>query len=393
MANRTEQPVYFVYGNHGKSPSQIEDYFILTKDLFAATLSVPVIPSETIVPDAINILLEAFDKKFEKEIKGVKQAHPGTVIVCFVTEFLTEGTFNNFLKLLGPQLPVNAKSRLYRTTWLGRVMPILIPAPVRAWILSLFPSVYSAAKRIYYPIFGANPFLVLDRYDDAQYWQKRYDLFISASHSIDFIWCVSEHQVNGYLDVLGEERVRLVQPLPYVAPPSNPARELFESAFDTSFTGTLTPRRKEIMTQLRSTGVKVANADFNFPSSMRKELVKQCKFTLHIKQNEFWPFPSNMRLHYLILQNRPVISEKADVPCFQSQFVHEVETESLVAFCAQMRNELVPTPLSQRYFDESEPLRLTTVRRIREDLAPKGSQVRNAHAQSDRLDPGKPGLL
>ncbi len=94
MDTKEKATVYVVYGNHGPSPAQLDDYLSYLSQAFRA-VGYEVTFCEDPMPGKLNVLIECFDQEFCYKIKKAS-ATPGTQFYVMATEFITGQTFNDF---------------------------------------------------------------------------------------------------------------------------------------------------------------------------------------------------------------------------------------------------------------------------------------------------------
>lgn len=321
-----------VYGNHGVSPVQIEDYLTYLVEAFARA-GINLRCTEKPIPGAVNILLECFDENFYFDLMELREKAPDTKFVCVCTEFVSNSTFNDF-EHLRPKLKDEAKSfrewcSLY---FLRKIFPLLFPIPLRRLVIKMFPFAYRKIKKNYY--YKKVGFIDSTSYNNPKYWRDRYRFFLKVADICEEIWCVSPHQVQGYVEKLGAEKIRFLPIVPMGDQPgmkhSNDYKDI-----DFLFTGSITPYRDRVLTQLTDMGYNVVAGSTKWPSYVRDHFIRRTKVNLHIRQTPEWPFPSIMRFNYLLSLGCTVVAEESTLPCAQDPFLVTVKTENFVNTCIQ----------------------------------------------------------
>lgn len=320
-----DRNIYFVYGNHGDSPVQLEDYFYFLKEFFQYCMEKTLLASEAPIPGHINILIEYFNEKFITDLRRLKETYPNTIYICIATEFRTGETFNSFfdvpnaLKRSSYSL-VNSFRR--RGVAIAKKLPIY--KELRDFYRKMIPESIRKTGSAHYTI-------------NFKYWKKRYDYFLKALPLLDMIWLVNESQNIGYQSIIDPRKLWNLPIIPYTDRiPERLSANSCHPDIDFLFTGTLTPYRFRILQNLREKGFTVVNGFFS--SFVTDSYIERAKICLHIKPHENWPFTSNMRLHRLLMSGKYVISEafdKKENEMIQRDFIAEFPSDTLLDFAAK----------------------------------------------------------
>ncbi len=307
---------YFIYGNHGDFPEQLEDYYFLIKDLLAYSLNKPLLVSKELVSGHCNFIIECFNPSFVSQIETIKNNSPKTNIICIATEFLTQDTFNLFNK---------------ENEYSNQTLIFLDSILHQTGIVKLGKKFFSdTSLKDLYKKYIKNK-IGSSHYANTGYWKERYNNFIKSLPYFDQVWTVSPSQKEGYLRIIESSNLWTLPIVPYTD-----LCEEFSSTknnnfnIDLLFTGTLTPYRIQILEKLKNKKLNVVSGFF--PSFLKNAYISQSKICLNLKPNSKWPFTSIMRLHTLLMKGKYVISEKYDDEIsIQNKFVNEVTLENIVS--------------------------------------------------------------
>lgn len=311
--------VNIVYGNHGELSYQIDDILLYLMQAISIQGARPRLCSDP-VERSTNIIIENFNDSFREKII-VASRTPGTRIFCVATEFLTNGSFNNF----------SEKPRLSR---LGR---------------------YLERKR------GKKKKNA--HYIHREKWERRYDNFQSVCDVVDGVFCIDQSQFTVYRDFFGTEG--FVSHLPTAAIDERVVdtfQVLENKDVDFLFTGSLTPHREDLLTQLGQKGeVKVGPAAW---SSLRREhFISRAKVNLDMRQSAEWQYSSCMRLHVLLCAGAQVAVEQSRFGSIQEtclgSFASEEYVKGTVALAKQSFGLQDAVNNYQAYWDASEDARKT----------------------------------
>jgi len=329
------EPIYVVYGNHGRSPAQLEDYHEYLTQAFES-LGYAATFSEEIVGGRLNILMEYFSAY---DVHKIREAHkiPGTRLICIATEFITDQTFNDFgINVTRKATKVKFNLPLWAEV-LGRaVLPVIFPSVLRAFAISLMPGKYFAWKRRYYALFG---YPQRSPYAFKNYWLDRFRSFNQLEPLFESIWCVTPHQLDEYFHWFGREKVKLMPMASWNRGVQNLAQNFAEKDVDFLFTGSLTPYREAVFGELKKLGYSVMVGPATWPSYMRDHYIARTKVCLQVRQDPNWRYPSVMRYHYLLCSGSVVVGEQTDEKCIQEDFIYSVPPEKFVDTCVQILKE------------------------------------------------------
>jgi hypothetical protein len=316
MNTLSTKSAYIVYGNHGHSPTQLEDYHTyLTQAL--EPLGYQVLLTADPIPGEFNILIEFFDGKFVKRIQRAAQT-PGTRLIVIATEFITGDTFNDFWYGRTRKTYRQGRAPGWVKFLVDRIAPVLFPTALRALVLELFPDSYTGAREIYYKTFG-NP--SRSTYHLNEYWSARYTHFQHVVPLCEAVWCVSPHQMDAYVALYGSTLVKLMPLVSWSKDCSNPLQGKLERDIDFLFTGSVTPYREKVLGELSDRGYRVMVGTTTWPRYMRDHFVARTKVCLQIRQDTGWMYPSIMRYHHLLCSGSLVVAEKATETCLQEDFM------------------------------------------------------------------------
>lgn len=319
------QPFVFVYGNHGESPVQIEDYYELLADLVHAATGRELVINREPMSGHLNFLLEAFDQPFVESLRNAKASDPSTKFICVATEFRTGPTFNNFSR---------ENVARARPVFKGK---FLLSQEQRDAFRKKAPYLFHPARLVYRALLKKppqKPDTTPSHYSSRDYWLDRFGWFKNALAFIDQVWVVCDQQVEGYRSLVDEEKFWLLPIIPFSEKPSKAtaienAQSNLEQDIDVLFTGTMTTHRKAVLDAVRASGLEVTTAPFTLPSFVRNSLVKRAKVCLHLKQSSDWQYTSVMRLHHLLMNAKYVVSEGAQDAPIQEQFVEKASAEEI----------------------------------------------------------------
>lgn len=327
--NKTNQEIIVVYGNHGKSPVQLEDYHGFLQEAFK-NLGYKVYFSEDPVRGKLNILIEFFDSDFIKKIAEAK-TNSQTKFIIIATEFITQNTFNDF----EPDIKSpNQGNQGYRSSWDKIILklyhffcPLLIRIIVRETMPALFAKLKARHGKRFSNSYGSNPSVKTN-------WQNRFNQFLEATNFCNAIWCVSPHQLTEYKKKFGS-KVSLMPLVSWAKPNESLENYNLKKDIDFLFTGSITPYRAEILDQLKSIGYNVVIGPTTWSSYLRDHYIARTKVCLQIRQAPSWPYPSNMRYHYLLHSGAVVVGELTAESCFQDNFIVTVKPGEFINTCVE----------------------------------------------------------
>lgn len=356
----SDDTVFAVYGNHGVSPTQLDDLLSYISECFLL-VGKNVYFTEHPVAGSLNILIEHFSEADVTRVRDCLDT-PGTRFVCIATEFLTGTTFNHFRDTAeGENPPPNE--------------PTLTPYELKrarknrgigGLIRRSLKMAFHRRKTT-----EANPTPRFDSYyDDASYWQNRYDRFAEIVEACDRIWCIAPEQLDAYSAAWGEKVALL--PLAPTSPTCHAScRGRFVKDIDFFFSGSVTRHRRVILDALRAAGKRVVIANSMLSSVIRENVVARSKVCLHIRQNTSWRYPSAMRLHYFLVRGATVVAEQAHLQCVQEDFVVSASTEAFVeaALAAVADAPRSPAEIAAAYYEATESNRAAILSELSAVLA------------------------
>ena len=364
MANGEKFDIFFVYGNHNNQSDVLIDYFYLIKSFVQYSLNKELKTSPTLVAGSWNIIIEAMDENWIRQMELVRRTR-GTRVICLTTEFVTGNTFNLFKE--------NKVSRQIEIVTEKANSNLLIEAkkenPSNSFIQNILERIFTL-KILGFPfrwgkaIFRASNLLARvnmiedhirtirtniedqgdsdkedwaieeTHYEKNYYFKARYKGFVNALPCIDMIWCNTPDQIEGYRNLLfqfGYEDVPLWYfPLqPYSRTEFFPWNLNVNQDIDILFSGTITPYRRKVLSFFERKRLNVVYSEPHIPSFVREDLLFRSKICLHIPPNPDWKYSSPTRLHSLIMKRKCVVAKTASCFCFQDEFVKTSESDKL----------------------------------------------------------------
>lgn len=238
---------FLPYFNHREFNGCVEHLSYLRNALAQAGYSAALTRDLLLAPEAVNILLECFNPEQAAEIV---KAHRelGLRLVVVASEVVTGGTLNDFN--LGPGFA---------------------------------------------------------HYSNRAYWQQRFNCFLEVARCAEAIWCLSDHQLDGYRRILPEKRIETI-PLCFDAVDAQAESSLAPSKdIGVLFFGSLTPYRMEM---IKSMPICVYVAH-NLPKPVLSDFIRRSRVCLHLHLAGGWPYSSNMRHHALLARQAYVLSESS----------------------------------------------------------------------------------
>jgi hypothetical protein len=374
--------VYFVYGNHGNSPHQLDDLWSICSALVKTSTGHTLRASEHPVANATNLLVECFDRDFTSLVADVKSKYPETRLHCIVTEFVTDGTFNNFQKIRLKRESVSFGKRVRNL--LGRTIAHMFNQELRDHLNQRFGPAYRLFRNAYFSTFGKDAHKrVQTHYEQLQYWQNRFDNFSILTRSFDTILTVTDHQLPEYNSAFPKTQVLSLPVFPVSLP------QIYEhdsQDIDYFFSGTLTEHRKKVIETLRALGMKVVTAPANLPESIRTNYLSRSKVCLHIKLRPDWPYPSNLRLHQLLTYGKTIVTEASQCSCWQEQFCITATPENFIQTCLAAHSSLKSSKETQRlYKDQSANVSMTAIKQF--SCLLQGSILAGIERSKDQIKP------
>ncbi len=294
---RLEKPVaYLVYGNHGENPAHMHDYFNLFTEVFE-NAGVTLKFEKEIVPNAHNILIEAFSNNDCENILAIVEKHPDTKLACLCTEFVNGNTFNYF----------EPKDSFRHLVKLHNFLPPIAYKLGRF----IFPKQYNKARSKYHSM-ARNDIVA------AGSFKERFRNFERLVPYFEYIWCVIDHQIPDYKEHFRDSKIQYF-PVATFRKSVRLHQKDEEKDIDILFSGVPTRERAEKLQKLADRGLKVICGLWS--EDIRDHYLKRTKLCLHLKQKADWRFPSSMRLHHLLTSGNLVLAEKCEVKCMQEDFV------------------------------------------------------------------------
>lgn len=267
-----------VYGNHynfGLSPS----HTLLMLKHGLEDLGHRADIEKDFQPGFPNILVENFTDDYVAEVEQAWT--PGTRLIVIGTEIVTGGTFNDF---------------------------------------SAKPETGERDRR-------------LDHYRNQDYLKPRFQSFLKLSPRMDAVWHLAHQQVDAFKELLPSVSVGYVAHGYTSAIASVVHRQESEKDIDIFFSGARTRYRDRVLEILSAAGVKLGVTHQMTAPFHRDDLVARSKLAINIRQDETWPYESNSRLYYHIVNDSIVLTEACPAASDLHDYAPEI-TEPVADFVA-----------------------------------------------------------
>ncbi|WP_067217234.1 hypothetical protein [Marinomonas gallaica] len=239
-----------VYGNHWNFGINIGDTLLLVKYALETCGLFADIEKEP-SPNHINILMENFNEEYIAKMSNIYKE--GGRFIIIGTEFLTKNTFNNFE--------------------------------------------FEGDSSYYF---------------DESYWSNRFNYFIKATEFAQAVWHFSDIAAKDYEKLLDVPVFyfphHYLQAFKQVQHRCDQDKDI-----DFLFTGAKTDYRLNILHQLSAKGYKVEVMHALTAPFHRNDLIARSKIALNLKQFEQWPYPSQSRFFYHIINESLLITEATEV--------------------------------------------------------------------------------
>lgn len=260
-----------VYGNHYNFGLSVSHTLMMLKhgleDLgYRADIE------KDIQPGYVNIIIENFTNDYVAALE--EQWAPGTRLIVIGTEIITDGTFNNF----------STDSGDTGHPWDRR----------------------------------------LDNYRNRPVLNERFQNFLRLSPRMDAVWHLAFQQVAPFKEQLPDTVVN------YVAhgytDRCGTVRQLpdAEKDIDVFYSGSMTRYREGIFDTLRKAGLKLAVTHQMTAPFHRDDLVARAKLAINVRQDASWPYESNSRLYYHIVNDSIVLTENCPAASDLHDFAPEI---------------------------------------------------------------------
>jgi len=280
--------INLVYGNHWNFGIGVGDTFRYLS-LAISQAGYDVITSREPVINRINIYLENFDTDYVAKLKQLK--HAGGQYIIIATEFLTGDTFNDFEKTLD-----------------------------------------------------------ISYYSDREYWKKRYQAFSALVNDATAIWHFSDLAATDYekqLDrTVGYVPHHYVKNFATVQHRSDAQKDI-----DFLFTGSITNYRKKILQGLSNLNFKIEISSSLTAPFHRDDLIARSKFCLNIPQFKQWPYPSQSRYFYHLINRSPIITPTLPYKSDLEEYTLE-STVSILEYCQALYEQANYTQLANNTFHQ-----------------------------------------
>lgn len=260
-----------VYGNHYNFGLSVSHTLLMLKHGLE-DLGYRADVEKDLQPGFVNIIIENFTDDYVATMES--QWSPGTRLIVIGTEIITDGTFNNF----------STDSGDTGHPWDRR----------------------------------------LDNYRNKPVLSERFRNFLNLAPRMDALWHLAFQQVepfraqmpntivnyvaHGYTDKCATVRQR----------PEN------EKDIDVFYSGSMTRYREGIFDQLRRAGFKLGVTHQMTAPFHRDDLVARSKLAINIRQDESWPYESNSRLYYHIVNDSIVLTEACPAASDLHAFAPEI---------------------------------------------------------------------
>lgn len=284
-----------IYSNHGNAPSHLEDWLAFVKCAIDDA-GYGVRYSDKVCLRSVNILIENFSNSGALEL--CEAAANGAKYILIATEFMTNGTFNDFSD--DPTLDTH--------------------------------------------------------YSNAPYWLNRCMNFMLVASVSRAVWCVSEQQLSNYRGALGPDNVHRLE-LRFV--PGYATRYQSDHTrkdIDFLFTGGMTQYRQSQLSRLHARGRSVTFLESKTPGFLRNDYLARSHLSLNIPQHRNWPHPSQMRYFYAIMHGGLLLSETCKFPCHLDPYVLHAApddfTEAAMAILSEAASSRPRTEMFERFREE-----------------------------------------
>ncbi|TDO96247.1 hypothetical protein [Marinomonas balearica] len=239
-----------IYGNHWNFGINVGDTFLLIKSALELAGHIADIEKE-LCPGHVNVVIENFDAEYVRKIDHLVKNDGRLIIVG--TEFLTKNTFNNFSFQDGSSY-----------------------------------------------------------YFDSEYWSERYNNFLDACQYASAIWHFSDVAKSDYEDNLS---IPVLYFPHYYVPNFKQVihRSDEQKNIDFLFTGAKTEYRTTIINELKERGFYVESVHALTAPFHRNDLISRAKICLNLKQFREWPYPSQSRFFYHLINESLLVSEQTDI--------------------------------------------------------------------------------
>ena len=258
-----------VYGNHynfGLSPS----HTLLMLKHGLEDLGHRADIEKDFQPGYPNILVENFTEDYVAAVEAAWT--PGTRLIVIGTEIVTEDTFNDF---------------------------------------SAAPAGGERDKR-------------LDHYRNQDYLRPRFESFLKLTPRMDAVWHLAHQQVDAFRKLLPGVTVGYVAHGYAARSATVLHRPEAEKDVDVFFSGSRTRYRDAVLEELAAAGFKLGITHQMTAPFHRDDLVGRAKLAINIRQDEVWPYESNSRLYYHIVNDSIVVTEPCAEPSDLHGYVPEV---------------------------------------------------------------------
>jgi hypothetical protein len=321
--------ITLVYGNHGKAPAQLEDYFGYLAEAFKAC-GKEVVYSEGPLRGTLNVLIECFDEQFVRDVE-LLSSQTDTKFIVIATEFITGETFNSFVDVgTSSSAVTEVPAPVWIKSAIARGVPLVTPSFLLSIMSRLLPGPYRRLRNIYRVLSGYSE---REPKTAEEYLLNRFKNFDKISRFCESIWCVTAHQLDPYIQRYGSQKVHQMPLVSWSPEVTNEARLTAEKDIDFLFTGSLTPYRERLLDLLKSEGYRVVVGPPILPGFLRDHYIARSKICLQIRQDPTWKYPSVMRYHYLLSSGALVVAERGVETCFHEDFLVTAEPSRFLEVC------------------------------------------------------------
>ncbi len=280
-----------IYGNHHSNAVQSMDTMMMIK-LALLELGIHADFEKNVQRGCVNIIQEFFTDEYVEYIYA-EAMHPNTQIILVVTEFITGSTFNDFSTLVKD---------------------------------------------------------IKGGYGDRFLWRNRYENFKVVASLSTAIWTLSEHQLVGYQEICGADKVFYLPHAYIEAMQTVRQREAKDKNIDFLFTGSMTAYRTGVLEQLAEEHSVVAT-DASTPAHLREDFIARSRIGLNIIQYEGWQYLSNSRMHYHLMNHSVLIAQQCEYGCDLGKYIFIFDQAHFVEQCL---NLLEQTDTQQKFNEKCE---------------------------------------
>jgi hypothetical protein len=173
-------------------------------------------------------------------------------------------------------------------------------------------------------------------YSNGDYWQTRFQNFVTAAKYAEVIWVLDSSMIDEYQRTFAHLPVRFLPHGHVNHFDTVPNRPESERDIDFYFSGAVTAYREGILRALASTHTLM----FNHPRTseyLRLDFLSRAKVCLSLRLSERNDIPSVSRMHFHLLNKSYLLHERYALPCALDPFVLHVPPERFLEWaCAAL---------------------------------------------------------